>query len=127
LKPTLLSRNLKDASTKGKPRKLAYSEGMVVAVCLNTSKVFFENGTSEYFIYRMRQGAAEAQERQGATRQIFENVQGQKLQEKLVVNNPRTADISLDQAKEEAEELQILIGGSLAAKVPGQGDVATST
>jgi paired amphipathic helix protein Sin3a len=112
VKHSVLVRNI-PSDTEEQPRpRLAYSEGMVVAICLNSSKVFFESGTSEYFIYKTPPASEEAQKRRETVQKIEKEVRDQKFEEKADTKNLLMKDLTAEQVKEENEELEKLLGNS---------------
>ncbi|KAI0193478.1 hypothetical protein F4808DRAFT_464726 [Astrocystis sublimbata] len=57
LRKSVLARNLPsndaDSDDGNAPKPLKYHEGLVLNVCLNSNKIFWEAETSEYFIYNL--------------------------------------------------------------------------
>lgn len=98
LQKVLLERNLpldaKDSSEEGyTPKPLVIHEGLVVRICLNSSKMVFEKGTSDYFIYNTGGGHRGGEEDEEGdddyeAKQAFRReIRAEKLKEKMVTNN----------------------------------------
>ncbi|KAL2015593.1 hypothetical protein VTK56DRAFT_5189 [Thermocarpiscus australiensis] len=97
LQKVLLERNLpsdvkESSEDEGyTPKPLVIHEGLVVRICLNSSKMVFEKGTSDYFIYNTGppHGAGDGRDDNDyAAKQAFRReIRAEKLKEKMVTNN----------------------------------------
>lgn len=117
LQKVLLERNLpsdaKDSSEDGYTAKpLVIHEGLVVRICLNSSKMVFEKGTSDYFVYNtstasQRGDAAEVDGNEQATKQTFRReIRTEKLKEKMVTNNAWMKGLSHEEVQKVNNDYQ---------------------
>ena len=112
LQKVLLERNLpsdaKDSSEDGyTPKPLVIHEGLVVRICLNSSKMVFEKGTSDYFVYNTTsQRTAEEDEEHSAKEQFRREIRGEKLKVKMVTNNAWMKGLSHEDVQKTNNEFQ---------------------
>jgi paired amphipathic helix protein Sin3a len=114
LQKVLLERNLppdvKDPSEEEyTPKPLVIHEGLVVRICLNSSKMVFEKGTSDYFIYnnaavgqRAEEAEAEYEEKQAFRREM----RAEKIKERTVTNNAWMKGLSHEEVQKVNNEFQ---------------------
>ncbi|SPQ18333.1 7f40f6cf-cb5a-48eb-956d-18c86878a74f [Thermothielavioides terrestris] len=124
LQKVLLERNLpsdaKDSPEDGgyAPKPLVIHEGLIVRICLNSSKMVFEKGTSDCFMYNnsaaagQREGAEDGEadggsdEDREAKRAFRREIQADKLKEKTVTNNLWMRGLSHDEVQRVNTEFQ---------------------
>jgi len=105
-----LNRDSPDDDYATKP--LVINEGLVVRICLNSSKMVFEKATSDSFVFSMRDAerSAEAQEREAEARarEAFRReIRAEKLKEKMVTNNPWMKGLSHEEVQKVNNEYQM--------------------
>jgi paired amphipathic helix protein Sin3a len=107
MQKVVLTRNLPsgDADSDGdyQPKAISYSEGLVLKICLNTSKLSYAKGTSNYFIYNIDGGSAEEREEREQRRQLVREVRNQKFTEKMAMNSPWMKNLSQEQVQHAKE------------------------
>ncbi len=82
-------------------------EGLVVRICLNSSKMVFEKGTSDYFVYNTTsQRTAEEDEEHSAKEQFRREIRGEKLKVKMVTNNAWMKGLSHEDVQKTNNEFQ---------------------
>lgn len=107
MQKVLLTRNLPsgdaDSDADFQPKAISYSEGLVLKICLNTSKMIYEELTSNYFVYNI--GASSEDERSGrAVRaQFATEMRNQKFTEKMAMNSPWMKNLSQDEVQQAKE------------------------
>jgi paired amphipathic helix protein Sin3a len=120
LQKVLLERNLpleaaKDSSSGEEgyaPKPMVIHEGLVVRICLNSSKMVFENGTADYFVYNTaagaagQQGGAEEKHVESAEQAFRRELRGDKLKEKMVTNNAWMKGLSHEEVQKANTEYQ---------------------
>jgi paired amphipathic helix protein Sin3a len=133
LQKVLLERNLPSDAAKDSasgeegysPKPLVIHEGLVVRICLNSSKMVFEQGTSDYFVYNTagQQGGAE-EERVEAAKQAFRReLRAEKLKEKMVTNNAWMKGLSHEDVQKANNEYQKWKEGDVALSQEEAADV----
>lgn len=130
LQKVLLERNLppdvKDSSDDGySPKPLVIHEGLVVRICLNSSKMVFEKGTSDYFVYNTGSGqrTAEEEEERQAKQAFRREVLGENLKEKMVTNNAWMKGVSHEEVQKVNNEYQRWKDGDIPQEVAVDADV----
>lgn len=107
MQKVVLTRNLPsgDADSDGdyQPKAISYSEGLVLKICLNTSKISYAKGTSNYFIYNIDGGSEEERNEREQRRQLVREVRNQKFTEKMAMNSPWMKDLSQEQVQHAKE------------------------
>ncbi|KAK3393589.1 hypothetical protein B0H63DRAFT_406819 [Podospora didyma] len=88
----LLERNLpsdaKDAEDGYTPKPLMIQEGLVVRICLNSSKMVFEKGTSDCFIYNTNSFNSHEDRSFHDEKQVFQQeLRSDRLKDKMITNN----------------------------------------
>jgi paired amphipathic helix protein Sin3a len=129
MKPVVMARNLPSDSASDevlKPKRLAFDEGMVLAVSVENSRIYFDPGTSEYFIYHAPLSTEEGQKRSEAKQQIGREVRDQKFREKMVMNNRWMKDLSREQVQGDNEAFQKLLGDRPASEHPTSAQAAAA-
>jgi len=110
LQKVLLERNLpseaKDASEEGyTPKPLVIHEGLVIRICLNSSKMVFEPNTSDYFIYNTNH--SDSQKGFHEEKQIFQKeLRADRLKGKMVTNNAWMKGLSHEEVQKVNSEYQ---------------------
>lgn len=106
MQKSLLTRNLPsevEADENAESRKpLAYSENLVLRVCLNTSKILFKFGSSEWFIYGDNLLTWDDEKNAATSRarlQKYEDSRTEKFREKFVFNNKWMKDLDHEQVQ----------------------------
>lgn len=120
LQKVLLERNLPtDLMLKDSPendyatKPLHVNEGLVVRICLNSSKMVFEKGTSDSFIFVSsgnEGGSAEEEEREAdakAKEAFRSEIRAEKLKEKMVTNNAWMKGLSHEDVQKVNNEYQM--------------------
>ncbi|EGZ77928.1 hypothetical protein NEUTE2DRAFT_154470 [Neurospora tetrasperma FGSC 2509] len=112
LQRVFLSRN-HAAATEGiseddyKPKPLAYDEGLVIRICLNSSKMVFEKFTSEWFIYNTTTFDSEEDKVFHEEKQAFQReLRDERLKEKFVTNNSWMKGLSHEEVQAAKDEFQ---------------------
>lgn len=113
LQKVLLERNLpsdaaRDSSEEDYMNKpLVIHEGLVVRICLNSSKMVFEKGTDDSFAYTAGQRATAEEVREAKDKESFRReVLGEKLKEKMVTNNAWMKGLSHEDVQKVNNEFQ---------------------
>ncbi|KAJ0288069.1 hypothetical protein COL940_002211 [Colletotrichum noveboracense] len=92
LQKAVLARNLPASDEKFDesqiPKPISYDEDLSISICLNTSKMVWKAGTSEYFVYDNIPKEKEARERHLERLKNASNKRDTKLREKFVFNSP---------------------------------------
>jgi paired amphipathic helix protein Sin3a len=120
LQKVLLERNLpsdaKDSSEEGyTPKPLVIHEGLVVRICLNSSKMVFEKGTSDYFIYNTGRPSADEEDDYAAKQAFRREIRAEKLKEKMVTNNAWMKGLSHEEVQKVNNDYQRWKEGELLA------------
>lgn len=110
LQKTVLARNLPSGETDSDdgevPKPLKYDEGLVLRICLNSNRIVWEKGTSEYFIYATNpedeDEKAKAEEHLSAVKEHRE----QRFREKMVMNNSWMRGMSQDEVQKGNDKFQ---------------------
>ncbi|KAK3330087.1 SIN3-like protein [Apodospora peruviana] len=92
LQKVLLERNLpsdaKEFEDGYTPKPLVIHEGLVVRICLNSSKMVFEKCTSDYFVYNTKNFSSQEDRAFHEDQQVFHSdLRGERLKMKMVENN----------------------------------------
>lgn len=107
MQKVVLTRNLPsgDADSDGEfqPKAISYSEGLVLKICLNTSKIIYDKGTSNYFIYNIAGGSEEERARQEQRSQSVTEARNQKFIEKMAMNSPWMKNLSQEEVQQAKE------------------------
>lgn len=128
LQKTVLARNLPssdvDSDDGTAPKPIRFEENLVLRICLNSNKIVWEEGTSEYFIYST-EPESEAQKAEAAERAaaLTEN-RSQRFREKFVMNSPWMRDVNQDEVQKANEKFQKWIKDGVAptSDARGEGD-----
>ncbi|KAK4128657.1 hypothetical protein N657DRAFT_676412 [Parathielavia appendiculata] len=129
LQKVLLERNLpsdaKDSSEEGySPKPLVIHEGLVVRICLNSSKMVFESGTADYFAYNTaRPGTADEERDEEAKRAFRREIRAEKLKEKMVTNNAWMKGLSHEDVQKANNEYQKWKEGDVSLPPEEEADV----
>lgn len=104
------------------PKPVVIHEGLVVRICLNSSKMVFEKGTADYFVYNTAPTAAaaapassssatvkapaeeEAEEDREAKDVFRREVRWEKLKERMVTNNAWMKGLSHEEVQKANNE-----------------------
>ncbi len=147
LQKVLLERNLPSDVATGKdghhsaedggysPKPVVIHEGLVVRICLNSSKMVFEKGTADYFVYNtaapsssaagvVKAPPAEEEEEEREAKEVFRReIRGEKLKERMVTNNAWMKGLSHEEVQKVNNEFlkwkETVDGG----EEEGDGDV----
>ena len=111
LQKVLLERNLpsdaKDSDDGYTPKPLVIHEGLIVRICLNSSKMVFEKGTSDYFIYNTNTFSSQEDKSFHEDKQVFQKeLRAERLKEKMVMNNLWMKNMSQEEVQKANEEYQ---------------------
>jgi len=92
LQKTVLARNLPSSDEKFEdsqiPKPISFDEDLSISICLNSSKMVWKAGTSEYFVYDNVPNDKESRERHLERLKNASNKRDTKLREKFVFNSP---------------------------------------
>ncbi|KAI1855557.1 hypothetical protein JX266_000422 [Neoarthrinium moseri] len=110
LQKSVLARNLPssdvDSDDGNVPKPLQFEENLVLRICLNSNKIVWEEGTSEYFIYNtvpeLPEEKAAADERMSALHEHRD----QRFKEKFVMNSPWMRNVNQDEVQKANEKYQ---------------------
>jgi paired amphipathic helix protein Sin3a len=129
IQKSVLARNLPssdvdDADDGNVPKPLQFSENLILRICLNTNKIVWEEGTSEYFIYNMPpedpEEKAAVQERAIAHTEHRDEA----FREKFVRNTSWMRNMSQDQVQKVNEDYQRWINDGVAPTSDIRGEPA---
>lgn len=105
LQRTVLARNLPSGDTDSDdgniPKPLSYEENLTISICLKSSKMIWEPGTSEYFIYDQSPKTKEQRERREKFTKALSNYREVELSKKLVYNPVWARDLSPEEVQEQ--------------------------
>lgn len=105
LQKVVLTRNLPsgDADSDGGsiPKPVSYEENLVVSICLRSSKMIWEPGTSEYFVYDQAPKTNEQRERREKFTKALSNHREVELTKKFVHNPVWAKDMSPEEVQEQ--------------------------
>lgn len=91
LTKVVLARNLPSTEGEdeevGPPKALSFDEGLVLRICLNSSKIVYEKATSEFFIYNTTPSSPEGMRIYKEHFRLISEHREQKFREKMVMNN----------------------------------------
>ncbi|KAI1334135.1 hypothetical protein F5Y15DRAFT_314713 [Xylariaceae sp. FL0016] len=131
LQKTVLARNLPsndtDSDDGNAPKPLKYDENLNLRICLNSNKIVWEKGTSEYFIYS---GESESEEERNKTQQHAQAVtehREQLFREKMVMNNSWMRGLSQEEVQKVNEKYQKWCNDGIAPISDVRGDGADET
>jgi paired amphipathic helix protein Sin3a len=134
LQKVLLERNLpsdaKDSSDDAySPKPLVIHEGLVVRICLNSSKMVFEKGTADYFVYNTaagQRGPEEEEAEEDKAKSTFRReIRAEKLKEKMVTNNAWMKGLSHEEVQKANNEYQKWLSQDGTATGTGTGEDVT--
>lgn len=110
MQKVVLTRNLPsgdaDSDSDYQPKAIAYKEGLGVKVCLNTSKIMFEKGTSNYFVYNIAGGSEEERATREERSRTISRVRNSLFIEKMAMNSPWMKNLSQEQVQQAKEDYQ---------------------
>ena len=109
LQNPVLPRNLPNSSDvdseNGEPRKaLAYSEGLILRICLNSSKIVYESMSSEFFIYNTQPGTPEEQTAHQDRLSRRRERRAERVQEKMIMVAPWMKDLSQEEVQRRKDD-----------------------
>lgn len=127
LQRAVLARNLPstdaDSEDGSTPKPLAYSEGLVLRICLNSTKIVWENGTSEFFIYSTIPDSEEERAKRKDKLLANRERRDQKFREKLIMNNAWMKNLSQDEVQKVNDNFQKWMkDGTVPPVVESKGD-----
>lgn len=126
LRKVLLTRNLPsvdaDSDEDNSPKPMSYDENLTISICLKTSKMIWEPGTSEYFVYDQSPRTKEQRERREKFTKALSNFRESKLLEKWVHNPAWTKNMSPEQVQEQNKNFRRWMDEGIAPQNAG-GDV----
>jgi paired amphipathic helix protein Sin3a len=104
---SVLPRNLPSGDTEsedgaGQRKPLVYDEDLTLRICVNSSKILFKPGGSEYFIYGDKPLTWDAEKDAAAARvrlQKTEDTRTERFQEKFVMNSKWMKDLGHDEVQ----------------------------
>lgn len=108
MQKVVLTRNLPsgDADSDGEyhPKAISYSEGLIMKICLNTSKIIYEKGTSNYFVYNLAGGSKEDRARRETRMQIGTETRNTRFIEQMAMNSPWMKNLSQEEVQQAKED-----------------------
>lgn len=106
----VLTRNLPsgdaDSDNDYQPKAISYKEGLGVKVCLNTSKIMFEKGTSNYFIYNIAGSSEEDRAEHAHRSKVISEMRNAQFIEKMAMNSPWMKNLSQEEVQQAKEAYQ---------------------
>lgn len=109
MQKVLLTRNLPsgDADSDGEhqPKSIWYREGLGMKICVNTSKIIYDKGTSNCAIYHVIGGSDEEHARHQQMSEVVEN-RNQKFIEQMAMNSPWMKNLSQEAVQQAKEDYQ---------------------
>ncbi|EOO00743.1 putative histone deacetylase complex protein [Phaeoacremonium minimum UCRPA7] len=125
LQKVVLARNLpaNDAESDSgfAPKPLSFNEGLILKICLNTSKIIYEKGTSNYFIYNIAASTEEERAKHEERQKTLTDARNQRFYEKMIMNNAWMKDLSQEEVQKANEGYQ---KWKEDAVTPAHGDLA---
>ncbi|KAI1821012.1 hypothetical protein F4861DRAFT_520658 [Xylaria intraflava] len=126
LQKSVLTRNLPssdvDSDDGNAPKPLKYDEGLSLRVCLNSNKIVWEKGTSEYFVYRMDASDEEEKTKAEEHSQAVTEHRKQLFREKMVMNNSWMRGWRQDEVQKVNEKFQKWLNDGVLPTSNAQGD-----
>ncbi|KAI0869958.1 hypothetical protein GGS24DRAFT_477105 [Hypoxylon argillaceum] len=128
LRKTVLARNLPsndaDSDDGSAPKPLKYDEGLILRICLNSNKIVWEKGSSEYFIYNVSPEDEEAQKKAEEHAQAVTEHRKQLFREKMVMNNAWMRGLRQDEVQKVNEKFAKWFNDGIAptSDIRGDGD-----
>lgn len=108
MQKVVLTRNLPsgDADSDGEyhPKAISYSEGLIMKICVNTSKIIYEKGTSNYFVYNLAGGSKEDRVRRETRLQIVTETRNARFVEQMAMNSPWMKNLSQEEVQQAKED-----------------------
>jgi paired amphipathic helix protein Sin3a len=105
LRRVVLTRNMPagdaDSDDGSIPKPLSYEENLTISICLKSSKMVWEPGTSEYFIYDQSPKTKEQRERREKFTKALSNFREVELTKKFVHNPVWARDMSPEEVQEQ--------------------------
>ncbi|KAI1455887.1 paired amphipathic helix protein Sin3b [Annulohypoxylon moriforme] len=131
LQKTVLARNLPssepDSDDSDMPKPLAYDEGLVLRICLNSNKIVWEKNTSEYFIYATEPEDEKEKIAADEYRRALTEHREQRFREKMIMNNSWMHGNSQDEVQKVNEKFQKWFKDGISPNTNGRGDDAENT
>lgn len=95
----------------GLPKALHFEENLTLRICVNTSKIIYEKGGSEYFVYgkRPREEDDEDIEAEKVNAKNRREQRAQKFKEKYELNSPWMKDLDHDQVSQSRQVFNDLV------------------
>ncbi|KAI0839135.1 paired amphipathic helix protein Sin3b [Hypoxylon sp. FL0890] len=126
LQKTVLARNLPsseaDSDDGDVPKPLVYNEGLILRICLNSNKIVWEKGTSEFFIYATEPEDEKEKVAFEEYRRAITEHREQRFREKMVMNNAWMRGMSQDEVQKVNEKFQKWFKDGVAPGGNGQGE-----
>lgn len=105
LQKSVLTRNLPsgdaESDDSASPKLLSYEEALSVSICLRSSKMVWEPGTSEYFVYDQAAKTAEQRARRERVTRALGSLRERELDRKFVHNPSWAKDMSPEEVQEQ--------------------------
>lgn len=110
MQKVVLTRNLPsgdaDSDNDYQPKAIAYKEGLGVKVCLNTAKMMFEKGTSNFFVYNLAGSSEEDRATREHRSKVISELKNAEFVEKMAMNSPWMANLSQEEVQQAKEDYQ---------------------
>lgn len=109
MRKVVLTRNLPSGDNESdgdsQPKAISYSEGLALKICLNSSKIVYESGTSNYFVYNVPGSARTKEELVAKENQAkaIKEMRNQTFYEKMVMNSPWMKNLSQEEVQQVKE------------------------
>ncbi|KAK8103778.1 uncharacterized protein PG998_010811 [Apiospora kogelbergensis] len=126
LQKTVLARNLPssdvDSDDGDQPKPLRYDENLVLRICLNSNKIYWEEETSEWFIYSTEPDAAEEKAKAAERAAAITEHRSERFKEKFYLNTVWMRNAKSEEVEKAKEKFQNWFkdGVALTSDVRGQ-------
>lgn len=110
MRKVFLTRNLPSGDTDsdgdGQPKALSNREGLVLKICLNTSTIIYEEGTSNYDVFRLPSGSKEELAKRETRLKAITEMRNQSFVEKMAMNSPWMKNLGQEEVQQAKEDYQ---------------------
>ena len=110
LSKVVLNRNIPSNETDSEdgnvPKAVSFDENLVVNICLRSSKMVWDAGSSESFLSNAGPVTKQEREEREKTRELASAHRAYKLREKFVMNNSWMKDLSQEEVEKRKADYQ---------------------
>jgi paired amphipathic helix protein Sin3a len=110
MQKVVLARNIPSADAdiedSNIPKAMCFQEDLAVRICINTSLMSWEKGTSEHFVYDKAPKSKQEKDQREEYRKALTRHRESKLMSKLVHNNSWMKDMTQDEVQKLNEQWQ---------------------